>query len=371
MPPRKRRLRGSGTSRQLPSGRWQAIHTGADGVKRSAGLTFDTRLDADAWLRAQADDVTRGRWQAPEPEAAKQRQTLSTYARRWLAARDLKPRTRALYDDLLEKLILPDLGGTALDRITPSSVRAWYGSLNAGTPTRRAHAYALLRTVLNTAVTDDLISANPCRITGAGQVKRAKTIRPASLDELAVIVEAMPAPLRVLTLLSSWCALRFGEATELRRKDVDLDLGVLRIRRGVTRVNGGHVVGTPKSVAGSRDVSIPPHLLPAIEAHLAAWAQPGPEGLLFPASSGQHLATASLYGYWYPARHLAGRDDLRWHDLRHTGAVLAASTGATLAELMARLGHSTPAMAMRYQHAAAERDREIASKLSDLVKVKP
>lgn len=66
------------------------------------------------------------------------------------------------------------------------------------------------------------------------------------------------------------------------------------------------------------------------------------------------------------ARKAAGRPDLRPHDLRHTGVVLAAQTGATLAELMARLGHSTPAAAMRYQHAAADRDRLIADALSQL-----
>ncbi len=71
-------------------------------------------------------------------------------------------------------------------------------------------------------------------------------------------------------------------------------------------------------------------------------------------------------GVFHPARHKAGRPDLRFHDLRHTGAVLAAATGATLAELMARLGHSTPAAAMRYQHASADRDRAIAEKLSGL-----
>lgn len=54
------------------------------------------------------------------------------------------------------------------------------------------------------------------------------------------------------------------------------------------------------------------------------------------------------------------------HDLRHTGAVLAAQTGATLAELMGHAGHSTPGAAMRYQHAAADRDAEIGRRLSDL-----
>ena len=70
---------------------------------------------------------------------------------------------------------------------------------------------------------------------------------------------------------------------------------------------------------------------------------------------------------YYPARKAAGRPDLRFHDLRHTGAVLAAQTGATLAELMSRLGHSTSQAAMRYQHAAADRDAIIAQRLSALI----
>ena len=63
---------------------------------------------------------------------------------------------------------------------------------------------------------------------------------------------------------------------------------------------------------------------------------------------------------------MAGRPDLRCHDLRHTGAAFAAQTGATIAELMGRLGHTTPGAAMRYQHAAADRDAEIARRLSEL-----
>ena len=90
------------------------------------------------------------------------------------------------------------------------------------------------------------------------------------------------------------------------------------------------------------------------------------DSLVFPNESGEHLQPSTLYRHWYKARAEAGRDDLRWHDLRHSGAVLAAATGASLAELMARLGHSTPQAAMRYQHAAQGRDREIAALLSKL-----
>ena len=78
------------------------------------------------------------------------------------------------------------------------------------------------------------------------------------------------------------------------------------------------------------------------------------------------MQPGSLYREWYKARAAAGRPDLRWHDLRHSGAVLAAATGATLAELMQRLGHSTPRAALVYQHVARGRDAEIAQWLSKI-----
>ena len=83
------------------------------------------------------------------------------------------------------------------------------------------------------------------------------------------------------------------------------------------------------------------------------------------------MAPSTLYRRFYAAREAAGRPDLRFHDLRHSGAVLAASTGATIAELMARLGHSTPAAAMRYQHAAQGRDQAIAELMSKIADANP
>jgi integrase len=107
-------------------------------------------------------------------------------------------------------------------------------------------------------------------------------------------------------------------------------------------------------------------VIPLIEAHMAKYVGVSRDSLNFPAENGGHLQPSTLYRHWYKAREVAGRPDLRFHNLRHSGAVLAAATGATLAELMARLGHSTPQAAMRYQHAAGGRDREIAALLSKL-----
>lgn len=289
-----------------------------------------------------------------------------------MTRRDLKPRTRAHYSSLLEKQILPSLGERPLTAITSEEVRDWYSDLDGSRPTLRAHAYALLRTIMGTAVVDEKIVTSPCRIRSAGSSKRVRKIKPATLPELAAIGAALPQRYRALLMLSAWCALRFGEATELRRRDLDLKNGVIHVRRGVVRAAGQVMVGDPKSEAGSRDVAIPPHLIPMLRDHLEGMPMRSRDALVFPAADGQsHLAPSTLYRVFYPARMAAGRPDLRWHDLRHTGAVLAAQTGATLAELMGRLGHSTPQAALRYQHTAQGRDAQIAIALSRLAETAP
>jgi integrase len=244
-------------------------------------------------------------------------------------------------------------------------VREWHAKLDPAFPTRRAHAYALLRTILGSAVADEPILANPCHIRGAGSSKRVHKIKPATLAELEAIMAALPPRYRVMILLASWCAMRWGELIELRRKDLDLKAGKIKIRRAAGVVEGQVIIGEPKSEAGIRDVAIPPHLLPVLREHIAEHAGWGRDGLVFPAAqSGEQIGHGTFFKTWDAARKAAGRPDLRFHDLRHTGAVMAAMSGATLAELMGRLGHSTPAMAIRYQHVAEDRDAEIARRLS-------
>jgi integrase len=244
-------------------------------------------------------------------------------------------------------------------------VRTWHANLAGRTgPTARAHTYALLRTIMGTAVSDELIAANPCRVRGGGQSRTVHRTRPATPQELAVIVAATPEPYRVMVQLAVWCSLRFGELAELRRSDVDAKRGVLRVRRGVTRTRSGRVVKAPKSEAGVRDVPIPSNILEDVRAHLAAHAEPGRDGLLFPARNGGHLAPSSAYRWYYPARAAAGRADLTIHDLRHTGQTYAAAVGANLRELMARAGQSSPGAALRYLHEVDGRQREIADRLA-------
>jgi integrase len=377
MPRQQRRTRRSfGRIEPLTSGRYRAAYTGPDGQLYRAPRTFDARDDAVAWLSARRAEIMMEIW-APEVAARSAQQgempTLRVYADLWLAnrktkGRELRPTTRQQYRMLLDKFIYPTFADKRIDRITHEDVNDWYDALAPGREAIRAQSYSLLRTILTSAASVrpvPLIPYNPAHIRGAGNTKRVHRVEPATLKELETIVDELPDRYKLMALLAAWCAMRFGE---LRRGDIDLRNNRVKIRRGVVRVDGDFIVGSPKTDAGTRDVAIPPHLVPVVKAHLSDHTGPRRDALLFPAAGdeNQHMAPATLYKVYYPARKAAGREDLRWHDLRHTGAVLAAQTGATLAELMGRLGHTTPGAAMRYQHAAADRDAEIARRLSIL-----
>lgn len=381
-----------GRLRKRSSGRWQAGYVGPDGKVHNAPVTFEAKDDAVVWLTGERRLIEADNWTAPATRTQakyKTTTTLAEFAPGWLAGhkrsdgQPLKDRTREHYQSLLDRRILPHLGDVPMRRIDLDRLTKWRDEdLPRDTPVANAHAYALLREILQDAAKKDA-AIRPPVIPGASKAKTKHRSEPASLAELEVIVSEMPEPHRLAILLMAWCALRFGEVVELRRKDIDLRNNRVKVRRAVVRVERERRVTTPKSDAGIRDVAIPPHLVDTVKDHLARFAEPGADALLFAATRGAgQLSQSTLNGKparrrrirgrminesatgFCRAREAAGRPDLRIHDLRHTGAVLAAQTGATLAELMARLGHSTPGAAMRYQHAAADRDKAIAEALS-------
>ena len=173
-----------GSVRKLKSGRFQARYTGPDGRRYEARspegrpMTFDNKETAEAFLAIKQADILRGAWLPPaEPKATPI--TVRAYAEAWLADRDLEQTTRDHYAQLLRDHILPVFGDVAVTAVTPSSVREWHARLKTTTgPTARAHAYGLLRTLMHTAVADEIRDSNPCRVRGGGQVKRAVKIRP-------------------------------------------------------------------------------------------------------------------------------------------------------------------------------------------------
>lgn len=390
--------RGFGQITKLPSGRYRARYTGPDGALHNAPTTFDTKLDAEAWLTDERRLISAGTWASPaarraSAEAARAARvpTFSDYAGRWIEQRRVKgrplaPRTRDHYRQLLDDYLMPTFGALTLDTITPAAVNIWFDGFaparakshgkKTGGETARAHAYSLARAVMNTATGAHgpiVGHVNPFAVRGGGSApKRRRDEHVATGAQLAVILETIRPEWRALVLLATWTGLRYSEVVALRRGDVDLKAHVVRVRQSVSRSRSeGIGLKGPKSDAGVRDVHIPEHVMPAIRAHLHSNVT-GREGLLFPGPGGGFLAPATFYGKptragtWYAARAAAGVPSFHFHDLRATGATLMAQLGATEAEIQAFLGDSTPAAAQRYVRAAKSRMKKLAGRMSEL-----
>ncbi|MQA26093.1 MAG: tyrosine-type recombinase/integrase [Micromonosporaceae bacterium] len=363
---RKRRF---GSVRRLPSGRFQARYTGPDGLTRTAPRTFETQRSSAQWLVETEAEMLRGEWL--DPDAGKV--PLAEYADRWVRERTLKTRTREEYERHLRLHVRPYLGHVAVNEMTPAKIRTWRADrLNDGVgESTVAKTYRILHAIFTTAVDDDeLIRRNPCRIRGAGQDKAEE--RPtATLDQVFAIAEKIQRRYRLLVLLATFAQLRFGELVALRRSSVDLAAMELRVRLATAEMaDGSQVDDDPKSEAGKRPISLPQALRGDIELHLATFAQPGRHGRLFIGAQGGIPRRRNFNRVWKKALKEAGIPDdmgLHLHDLRHTGSTWSAQSGATLKELMARIGHSSTRAAMIYQHANRERDQAIAAALDVLI----
>ena len=363
-----------GSVRRLPSGRWQARFRDGSGIPRSR--TFPTRGDASRHLARIRTDIDRGDWF--DPEAG--RQLLEAYAEGWLAkrrvrGRPLAPRTSERYRTLLRVHIFPVLGHLPLSRLDPAAVRHWHSTLleaEAPGPATVAKVYRLLHAICNSAVVEQKVARNPCMIPGASVETNPE--RPvATLDQVYGLADAVGERWRALVLLGTFCGLRFGELAGLTHADVDLELAVVMVRADLDELDRGRLQpGEVKSVASRRTVSIPAALVDEVRHHLNTYAQPGAEGVVFVGPAGGRLRRSNFRKQvWLPATHAVGLEGLRFHDLRHTGNTLAAATGASTRELMARMGHASARAALIYQHATRDRDAAIATALSELIATRP
>ncbi|MFC8046781.1 tyrosine-type recombinase/integrase [Nocardia sp. NPDC057353] len=355
MPARRR----FGKVRKLPSGKFQASFIGPNGLRQNAPQTFRTKTDADRWLVKVEADISRGAWL----DEKLGRQRFEDYAKAYLRENsDVGPRWEETCLRNM-RLHMTDLLDRPLVAITAPVVRTWHANALAGKGGRTSiqQSYRFLRAVMNQAKRDGAIMVNPCSIKGAG-TDRAKERSIANVEDVAALVEAIYPRYRAAVLLAAWCGLRRGEIIGLNVVDVDLVANVVQVRRNWVELleSDEAFEADPKTDAGARPVAIPPHLRPYLIEHREQWAGPV---WMFVGRDGQRMRGNAIYQAFVRARNKVGVS-VTFHDLRHTGQSLAALTGANLADLKKRLGHSSNAAASRYLHAVDGRDREVADELS-------
>ena len=332
--------------------------------------TFRTRKEAEAYDRSQRTARDRGTWADPKAGAI----TFATYAEEWLGTRTVRgrrpaPRTMESYRYLLDRYIFPTFSGLPLSKITAQAIRAWHTDLiRTATVSVPPKAYRLLHAIFATAAADSVIGANPCRIKGAGS-EHAEERPILGTAEVSAVADVIDPRWRAMVLLAAYGSLRFGELVGLRRRDIDLLHGIVIINEQLIELPRRQVRTPPKSEAGRRRVTVPAFVVHELARHLDVYVAEGPESPVFAGSRGGIPTRRNWSRTWRKARARAGLPpNVHLHDFRHGGATLAAQTGATTKELMARLGHSSPRAALIYQHAAESRDQIIAENLDQLIR---
>jgi integrase len=390
---RKRRdgRRDFGSAREQTNGRWQARYTAPDGSTVTGPHTFGTRTDATLWLDSERDRINRGTWS--NPKASKR--LLGDYAAEWLVhrkgrkGRELAPRTRELYADLLRLHIVgdddnqripppsPRLGSMPIGEITYEDVRRWHtdrGKYTGETQVRQA--YSLLRAIFNTAVKDKLIQRDnhPCLIEGAGSPEE-KERDLLEWDHVQALADTIEPYLRTAVLLAFDAHLRQGELLALQRRDIDLNGQAVKVRRQVVRTkehgdpeHAGKrlLIETAPKADSVRTVDLSDWCTALMRQHLDATAKGAhPTARVFRFKNGTVLQPHHVQKAWREARTKVGLDWAHFHDLRAAGLTLVAQLGATVKETQGRAGHSTVRASMIYQRkASAKRGRVLADLLS-------
>lgn len=366
-----------GSIEKLKSGNLRARYRHPEtGKQVKAPTTFAKRRDAEAWLAIERSLIETGQWIHPNErqeaeaaskvEAQRKAVTFGDYAENWVETRTnrqgqpLASRTREEYLRYLDDR-LADFKEMPIRKITSDTVSRWYSQqVKDGKMTSVGRQYDFFKSVLKSAVEDELIASNPCKVRGGSKASTEIEVKAPTEQELQIIIDSMPESLKHVVLLAASAGLRWGEIAALTPEDFDIEVderGVVnavrvtvdkaevRLRDGVKEVKA------PKSKAGVRVVSF--YGTDARDVAERVKQTKAGETIT------EHTYAGLTY-HWRNARKAAGRPDLHFHSLRHYQGTRFAQQGATLAEIMARLGHSDVKSAMHYQEAAASRMDELA-----------
>lgn len=246
-----------------------------------------------------------------------------------LYKRKIAAKTRESYARLAA-LVAPVLGSIQLEAVTPEDIQLALLTVEAQAGSRQAQlAYSLVHACLRRAVRSHRLEYNPADAIDKPdhEARKGRAITGEDWQLLGPVIDSA-----ACWALMAYAGLRRGELLALTRADVDLQAGVIHVKRQRVRVAGQLVTQTPKSSAGIRDVPIAPELAPILAHELRH---------LHPAARVCQCAPETLAHRWRKAQEEAGvMEPYRLHDLRHTYATRLVLAGCNLRVLQYMIGHA-------------------------------
>jgi integrase len=350
------------TARHGHGRRWKARYLDPDGRERSKA--FARKVDAEKFLTEVEHSKLAGSYL--DPDAG--RVTLRSRVPLWLDSLTCDPTTRHHIEGRVTRHILPKLGDKRLDVLakSPSIVQAWV----AGLPVGASYAQQILTdlsAVLDQAVADSLIAANPCKsaIVKAPRAVKRKLV-PWTRERVAEVRAALPERYRAMVDACGGLGLRQGEAFGLSLGEVDWLKRVVHVRVQIRLHLGVHPVYAPPKGGKDRYVLLPAQVSLPLAAHLERFparavalpwlrpdGKPHTEKLIFTGDKGGALNRAAFNEkVWGPARRKAGVPDGKdadaagMHQLRHFYASSLIRGGVDIKRVQEYLGHHSAAFTL-------------------------
>lgn len=331
--------------------RYVARYVGADG--REHTKTFDKQGDAKDWLNAKEGDVRTGDWIDPR----RARITVREWCEEWYAGRTgIAPATLSQYRTIIDLDIEPALGDHALRSLTKSQLRTWVAALTGARPwapqlgplavSTATTRQMVFGSILKSAFEEGLIPRSP--MTGVRPPKRDVESEPVDPELLPTAAEiwqlyaAAPDHLREAIIVAAGTGMRQGEVLGMRQRNARV------LRREVEVVEqirtdgpGEPVFAAPKTKQARRRIPVGDEVCAAIARHLAAYPA-APDEAVFRTKAGRRWRRTTFAAAWNATKTAAGvRGSLRWHELRHFYASTLIAGGASVREVMERMGHTS------------------------------
>lgn len=354
--------------RILPSGTiaYTIREPDSAGTIRHRTITRDPLTDEPFRTAAQAQRA-RQRHQAriEAGHRGRSRETLADYATAWLAARrDIRPSTRRTYA-LAIRHLSAHLGDIPISDLRPTDVRRLHAALaDSGlAPGTVGLIHTALGTILESALTDDLIRRNPARLVRGPSVGRPDIQVWDEAEVRAFLAVADQHPYAALWRIAVETGMRIGELRALAWGDVNLRERSLTVRRTATIDADYHptIGDAPKTEASRRTVLLSERVV----AQLTAQRTTARSTLVFPTQRGQLLGANSLRIWLQSLCRAANVPLIRLHDLRHTAATLMLTQGTPVHVVAAILGHSTPSITLSiYAHALPSATRDAIERMA-------
>lgn len=388
-----KRGHGEGTVVRRKDGRWcAALVMGYDSEGKPIRKYFygRTRREVQEKLEAAKAEARAGILTEP------QKVSLGEWLSRWLefyVKNRVRLKTYSLYHNAVYKHIIPDLGKKPLQKLTTAELQAFYvrklksGRLDGkgGLSTRMVHLFhQVINGALKQAVREGLMVRNPAEAVKLPRLRYGE-MRPLTSQEVRRLLEAARGHrLYPALLLELATGLRRGELFALRWRDVDLEQGLVHVRRILHRVqtpNGpartALVFEEPKTEKSKRTVPVPGNVVAELRAHRARREEEArhsgevfkDENLVFTTSTGKPVDPDNLNRWYKELLRKAGLPPVRFHDLRHTFATLLLEADEHPKVVQEMLGHSRVGITLDlYTHVRPDLMRRAAEKVGEILR---